>query len=260
MYPKSSTKEKAIGLLMWMLPLFINRCSALLLPKEAKSNFLTLPYKKNHKNQGVVVFIGFFEGTSASYSSTKVSLFVGYVGDSIMSWLNDLIVSHIHYRSLMKATTSLGRQTRTLPKLPRSSILMGINKRYLLIFVCVIWHGCFFMVSSYDCVVIFLRYLSEEMTSLEVTVENANPLWRFYVEDVLFPVTVTSVVLSSYWKKVSSYWWVINLIVIINLLSQTPPVLTPPVLNIATICYNITLDRWWLPNPHGRRWMSWRIE
>ena len=85
MYPKSSTKEKAIGLLMWMLPLFINRCSALLLPKEAKSNFLTLPYKKNHKNQGVVVVgFNFFEGTSASLSSTKVSLFVGYVGDSII--------------------------------------------------------------------------------------------------------------------------------------------------------------------------------
>ena len=139
MYPKSSTKEKAIGLLMWMLPLFINRCSALLLPKEAKSNFLTLPYKKNHKNQGDVGFDFFVgTGTSASLSSTKVSLFVGYVGDSIMSWLNDLIVSHIHYRSLMKATTSLGRQTRTLPKLPRSSILLKINKRYRLSFVCIV--------------------------------------------------------------------------------------------------------------------------
>ena len=83
MYPKSPTKGTAIGLLMWMLPLFINRCSALLLPKEAKSNFLTLPYKKNKKNQGVVGF-DFSEGTSASLSSTKVSLFVGYVGDSII--------------------------------------------------------------------------------------------------------------------------------------------------------------------------------
>ena len=82
MIPKLSTKM-ALGSLMWMLPLF-NSCSALLLPKEAKSNFLTLPYKKNHKNQGVVGF-DFFKGTSASLSSTKVSLFVAFTGDSIMS-------------------------------------------------------------------------------------------------------------------------------------------------------------------------------
>ena len=84
MYPKLSTKGTAIGLLMWMLPLLINRCSALLLPTEAKSNFLTLPYKKNDKNQGAVGF-DFSEGTSASLSSTKVSLFVAFTGDSIMS-------------------------------------------------------------------------------------------------------------------------------------------------------------------------------
>ena len=84
MYPKLSTKGTAIGLLMWMLPLLINRCSALLLPKQAKSNFLTLPYKKNNKNQGVVGF-DFFVGMSASLSSTKVSLFVAFMGDSIMS-------------------------------------------------------------------------------------------------------------------------------------------------------------------------------
>ena len=89
MYPKSSTKEKAIGLLMWMLPLFINRCSALLLPKEAKSNFLTLPYKKNHKNQGAVGFY-FFKGMSASLSSTKVSLFVAFTGDSTI-YLDSMI-------------------------------------------------------------------------------------------------------------------------------------------------------------------------
>ena len=193
MYPKLSTKT-ALGLLMWMLPLLINRCSALLPPKEAKSNFLTLLHKKNHKNQGFVGFY-FFKGTSASLSSTKVSLFVAFTGDSTMSWLNDLIISHIHYRSLMKATTSLGRQTRTLPKLPRSSILMGINKRYSLTFVCVVvWHGCFFIISSYDCVVIFLIDICRRKW----------PRWRWQWRTLWWFECSCG---GSTWRTYCSQWW-----------------------------------------------------
>jgi len=68
--------KMAFGFLVWMLHLLTNRCSALLLLKKAKTNLVTLPNK--NKNQGVVGF-GSFDGTSASSSSTKVSLFVGII-------------------------------------------------------------------------------------------------------------------------------------------------------------------------------------
>ena len=70
--------KMAFGLLVWMLHLLTNRCSALLLSNNAKTNLLTLPNKNKNKNQGVVGF-GTFDGTSASSSSTKVSLFVGFI-------------------------------------------------------------------------------------------------------------------------------------------------------------------------------------
>ena len=69
--------KKAFGL-MWMLFLWTDRCSALLLPEKTKTNLVTLPNENKNKNQGVVGF-GSFDGTSALLSSTEVSLFVGFI-------------------------------------------------------------------------------------------------------------------------------------------------------------------------------------